>query len=80
MPVLSLSQPKILVARALQKLLLIGANQITMRCNTLEVSEQMTPMINSRRIASNTVCSAFLDSVNQEPQKSRTRTKYGTYE
>lgn len=41
-------------------LLLIGANQRMIRCRVFVVSEQITPIMHSIPIDTNTVCSAVL--------------------
>lgn len=43
-----------------QVIQLIGANHKMIRCNVFVVSEQITPMMHSNPMETNTVCSAVL--------------------
>jgi hypothetical protein len=61
------------------KVPLVGANQRIILCSILELSEQMMPMMMSRRMASRTVCKALLD---KSARKARflSRSPYGEKE
>lgn len=55
----------------------IGANQMIILCNDLVVNEQITPIMQSRTIASSTVCSAVLKFISASLRSTRNARTHG---